>query len=50
LDEELTTPHHKKKACYEISHRASDLMGPCGHGDEPSSIKGGEFLDQLGDN
>jgi hypothetical protein len=46
LGRELTTPHHKKTASYEIFHRASDLAGYCEHGNEPSgSMKGGEFLD-----
>jgi hypothetical protein len=27
LDERLTAPHHKKPACYEMLHRASDLNG-----------------------
>jgi hypothetical protein len=40
------TTHRKKKACYEMLHRASKFAGCCEHGNEPSgSIKGGEFLD-----
>jgi hypothetical protein len=27
LDKGLTTPHHKKPACYEMLHRASELDG-----------------------
>jgi hypothetical protein len=27
LDDWLTTPHRKKKACYEMLHSASDLDG-----------------------
>jgi len=46
LGEGLTTPHHKKTACYEMLHRASELAGPCEHDNEPSdSIKGREFLE-----
>jgi len=45
LSEGLTT-QDKKRARYEMLHRASDLAGFCEHGNEPSdSIKGGEFLD-----
>jgi hypothetical protein len=43
----LRIPHFKKKtACYEVSHRASDLAGCCEHGNMHSgSIEGGEFLE-----
>jgi hypothetical protein len=34
----------KKKTCYEMLHRASELEGPYEHGSESlGSIKGGEF-------
>jgi hypothetical protein len=46
LDEELTTPHHKKPPCYEMLHRFSELAGSCEHGNELlGSIKGGKFPD-----
>jgi len=42
LGDGLTTPHHKK--LLEMLHRASDLCGPCEHGNEPlDSIKGTEL-------
>jgi len=31
----LTTPLHERMACYEMLHRASDLMGSCEHSNEP---------------
>jgi hypothetical protein len=47
LGEELTTSHRKRKACYEMLHRASEFVTSfCEHGDESStSIKGEVFLD-----
>jgi len=45
MGERLTTLHckKKKKACYEMLHKALELAGTCEHGNEPSgSIKGGE--------
>jgi len=45
LGEGSTTPHRKRKACYEMLHRASKLADHCEHDNEPSgSIRGGEFL------
>jgi hypothetical protein len=50
FEEGLTTPHRKRKASYEMLHRASELEGFFVHGNEHSgSIKGGEFLDYLSD-
>jgi len=45
----LSTPHLKDLKCYEIFHKASDLIAEaCGCGNEPShSIQCEEFLDQL---
>jgi len=44
--EGLTILHCKKPTCYEVLHRASELVGSCEHGNEPSgSIKSGEFPD-----
>jgi len=46
LDKELTTPQHKKPACYEMLHSVSRLVGSCEHSNELSgSINGREFLD-----
>jgi hypothetical protein len=48
LGEGLTTPHHKKPACYEMLHRSSELVGSSEHSNEPfGSIKGGKFLDYM---
>jgi hypothetical protein len=46
LGEGLTNSHRKKRVCYEMLNRASELVSPSEHGNEPSgSINGGEFLD-----
>jgi hypothetical protein len=34
LDGALTTPHLRRLACYEILHKASDLVGRCEHSNE----------------
>jgi hypothetical protein len=45
LGESVTTPHHKKPACYEMLHKTLE-WGTCEHGNEPlGSIKGSEFPD-----
>jgi len=37
---------HLLLTCYEMLHRASELVGSCEHSNKPSSsIKGGEFID-----
>jgi hypothetical protein len=44
LGEGLATSHLKKTASYGTLQRASEFVGPCEHGDEPSgSIKAGEM-------
>jgi len=46
LGEVLTTPHHKKTACYEMLHRALELACSREHGNEPlGPTNGREFLD-----
>jgi len=35
MSEGLATPHHEEPACYEMLHRASELVGCCEHGNEP---------------
>jgi len=46
LGKGLTTRHCKKPACYKMSHRASEFMSSCEHGNESSdAIKGNEFID-----
>jgi hypothetical protein len=43
--EGLTTPRHKKPACYDILHRALELVGCYEHGNEPLFYtKSGKFL------
>jgi hypothetical protein len=41
LGGELTTPHRKRKGCYETLHRTSGLLGSCEHGNEPSDSEKG---------
>jgi hypothetical protein len=46
LGEKLTTPHRKEAILLRMSHRASEFVGSCGHGNEPSgSIKSRVFFD-----
>jgi hypothetical protein len=46
-----TKSHHSREtACYEMLHRASELVGSCDHSNEPlDSKQGGEILDYLSD-
>jgi len=39
---ELTTPHHKKPACYKMLHVASEVVGSC----EDSNVLSGSINDR----